>query len=168
MKDETKFQENIRTEHHKMSTVETNEKIVDVLNTLVQINNDRIEGYGHAINETDDSDLKGLFNRMAAKSRMLNSELANGVLKYGGQPTESTTTLGKVFRVWMDFKATLTGKDRKAILVSCEYGEDAAQDTYANAIKNGSDLPSDIKSLIIAQKALLSEDHNRVKALRDR
>ena len=167
MKDETKFQ-GTPTESNKMYSVEINEKIVNVLNTLVEINNDRIEGYELAAKETDELDLKGLFNGMAAKSRMLNNQLANEVRKNGGKPTESTTLLGKVFRVWMDFKATLTGKDRKAILVSCEFGEDAAQETYADAIKNGNDLPSDIMKLITDQKAQLSEDHNRVKSLRDR
>ena len=157
-------------DRNKMFSTETNEKIADVLNSLVQINNDRIEGYGNAADETDEADLKLLFNGMAAKSRLFISELSNEVRRFGGTPTESTTTSGKVFRVWMDFKAILTGKDRKAILASCEFGEDAAQDTYADAIKNGRELgiSSDIMEMITDQKAQLSEDHNRVKALRDK
>lgn len=169
MKDETPFKDNIRTGHDNMSPVETNEKITEVLNTLVQINNDRIEGYGHASEETDEADLKGLFNGMAAKSRMLNNQLTTEVRKYGGKPTETTTALGKAFRAWMDFKAAVTGKDRKAILNSCEFGEDAAQETYVDAIKNGGEhLPAHIIQLIHDQKAQLNEDHNRVKSLRDR
>ena len=168
MEDKTQFQDNTPTDRSKMFSVETNEKIADALNSLVQINNDRIEGYGNAADETDEADLKLLFNGMAAKSKLFISQLSNEVRKYGGKPTESTTTSGKVFRVWMDFKAILTGKDRKAILASCEFGEDAAQDTYADVIKNGNELPSDIRSLITDQKAQLSEDHNRVKALRDK
>ena len=156
------------TDHNQTNPVETNEKIVDALNKLVQINNDRIEGYGNATNETEDVELKRLFNGMMAKSQMLKSQLANEVIQRGGKPTESTTTLGKAFRVWMDFKAVLTGKDRKAILASCEFGEDAAQDTYAGVIKNGNDeLPSYIITLITEQKAQLSQDHNRVKSLRN-
>jgi len=69
--------------------------------------------------------------------------------------------------VFMDFKAVLTGKDRKAILNSCEFGEDAAQNTYADAIKDSSEFPLDIIELITQQKAKLLEDHNRVKTLRD-
>lgn len=154
----------------KMFSAETNEKFVDVLNSLVQINNDRIEGYVNAADETDEADLKLLFNGMAAKSRLFIRELSNEVRRFGGTPTESTTTSGKAFRVWMDFKAILTGKNRKAILSSCEFGEDAAQNTYADAIKNSRELgiPSDIMEMINDQKAQLSEDHNRVKALRDK
>jgi len=169
MKEETQFQDNTPTTRTIKLSVEANDRITEVLNTLVQINNDRIQGYAQAADETDESDLKGLFYGMASKSRVFNSQLADEVRKYGGQPTESTTTLGKAFRVWMDFKAALTGKDRKAILDSCEFGEDAAQDTYADAIKNSREqLPQDIMQLITNQKSQLSEDHNQVKSLRER
>jgi hypothetical protein len=33
-----------------------------------------------------------------------------------GTPEEGTRITGKFFRVWMDVKAALTNKDRKAIL----------------------------------------------------
>src|SRR6185436_17963240 len=139
----------------------SNEKIVDALNNLVQINNDRIEGYERAAKETEDTDLKSLFNQMASKSHMMKSQLSSEVIKRSGKPTESTTTSGKAFRVWMDFKAALTGKNRKAILSSCEFGEDAAQDTYEGALKDGNELPTEIVDLISTQKSQLREDHDR-------
>ena len=145
----------------------SNEKIVDALNNLVQINNDRIEGYERAAKETEDSDLKDLFNQMASKSHMMKSQLSSEVVKRSGKPTESTTSSGKAFRVWMDFKAALTGKNRKAILSSCEFGEDAAQDTYEGALKDGNELPTELVDLISTQKSQLREDHDRVKTLRD-
>ncbi|MBP6658705.1 MAG: PA2169 family four-helix-bundle protein, partial [Bacteroidia bacterium] len=121
--------------------MESNEKIVDSLNELIQINNDRIEGYERASKETNETDLKLLFERFASKSNMFKSQLNSEVVKRGGKPNESTTASGKVFRVWMDFKAALTGKDRKAILSSCEFGEDAAQEVYDDIIKSGIGLP---------------------------
>jgi uncharacterized protein (TIGR02284 family) len=167
MKDENQLYENMMTNSGRMSTSETNEKIAEVLNTLIQINNDRIEGYGLASKETDDSDLKQVFKGMATKSQMLNSQLTHEVLKYGGKPTESTSTSGKAFRAWMDFKTLITDNDRKSILASCVYGEDAAQDTYSDCIKDSSHLPADIIQLVSNQKAQLLEDHNRVELLRD-
>ena len=147
--------------------MESNEKIVEILNDLVQINNDRIEGYERAAQETEDSDLKSLFHQMSEKSHMLKSQLGSEVVKRGGKPTESTTASGKVFRVWMDFKAALTGKNRKLILRSCEFGEDAAQDTYKSALESSDKLPADIVQLVSDQKSKLREDHDHVKALRD-
>jgi len=147
--------------------MESNQKVVDALNNLVQINNDRIEGYERAAKETEDTDLKDLFNQMASKSHMMKSQLSSEVVKRSGKPTESTTTSGKAFRVWMDFKAALTGKNRKAILSSCEFGEDAAQDTYEDALKDGTELPTEIVDMISNQKSQLREDHDRVKTMRD-
>jgi uncharacterized protein (TIGR02284 family) len=147
--------------------METNEKVNDLLNQLVQINNDRVEGYEKAAKETEDVDLKGLFTSMASKSRLLKSELASEIINRGGTVTESTTTSGKVFRAWMDFKAALTGKDRHAILSSCEFGEDTAQATYKTVLDSGKDLPPNLLKLIAGQKEKLHEDHNRVKELRD-
>lgn len=147
--------------------MESNEKIVDSLNELIQINNDRIEGYERASKETNETDLKLLFERFASKSNMFKSQLNSEVVKRGGKPNESTTASGKVFRVWMDFKAALTGKDRKAILSSCEFGEDAAQEVYDDIIKSGIGLPTDVMQIISSQKTTLRIDHDEIKKLRD-
>jgi hypothetical protein len=42
-----------------------NEKSIDVLNKLIEINNDRIEGYQTASDETKESDLKELFSKLS-------------------------------------------------------------------------------------------------------
>jgi len=51
--------------------MKTNEKNIDVLNDLIQINNDRVAGYEKAANETEfvDADLRSIFNSMASESR---------------------------------------------------------------------------------------------------
>jgi uncharacterized protein (TIGR02284 family) len=143
------------------------EKTIELLNELVQINNDRIEGYERASKETNDNDLKSLFNGMAQRSHTLNAQLRSEILKRGGKPTDSTTTSGKAYRVWMDFKAAVTGKDRKAILSSCEFGEDAAQDAYEKVLKSSDELPEDLVALVGDQKLKLRVDHDEVKTLRD-
>jgi uncharacterized protein (TIGR02284 family) len=145
-----------------------NENKIEVLNTLITINNDRIEGYETAAKETEELDLKTLFAQFSYTSQKCKQELSNEVIKLGGTPAEGTLTTGKFFRVWMDVKAALTGKDRKAILNSCEYGEDAAKDTYKKALENNEDnLSAEQYSMIKAQHILLVADHNKVKSMRD-
>ena len=86
----------------------------------------------------------------------------------GGEEAEGTKVSGKFFRMWMDVKAALTGKDRKAILNSCEYGEDQAIDTYEEALENDSEhLSVEQQNMILIQKSLLKADHDHVKALRN-
>ena len=145
-----------------------NEKTIEVLNTLVQINNDRIEGYETAIKETEEQDLETFFGVLTQTSKKNNQELTGEITRLGGTATEGTKTTGKFFRVWMDVKAALTSKDRKAILNSCEYGEDWAKDTYKKALENDSDnLSAEQQTMIKAQHTLLVADHNKVKVMRD-
>lgn len=144
------------------------EKTIDVLNTLITINNDRVEGYETATKETEEHDLKTLFAELSATSKKCITELNTEVHRLGGKPAEGTLTSGKFFRVWMDVKAALTGKDRKAILNSCEYGEDVAKDTYENALKNDAEyLSAEQQTMIKAQHSLLVADHDKVKHMRD-
>ena len=145
-----------------------NEKTVEVLNTLITINNDRIEGYETAAKETEEQDLKTVFAQFSATSQKCKRELEAEVKKLGGEPAEGTRTTGKFFRVWMDVKAALTGKDRKAILNSCEYGEDVAKDTYEKVLENEvENLNAEQQTMLKAQHALLKTDHDKVKSMRD-
>jgi uncharacterized protein (TIGR02284 family) len=143
-------------------------KSIDALNTLIEINNDRIEGYETASKETEETDLKTLFTQLAQTSQDCNAELLEEVDQLGGTPVEGTKVSGKFFRAWMDVKAALTGKDRKAILNSCEYGEDVAVNTYKKVLDNdASDLTEDQVDMISEQYDLIKADHDTVKSLRD-
>jgi len=145
-----------------------NEKTVDVLNTLIEINNDRIEGYETASKETDEEDLKRLFSHMIETSTTCRQELTKEVERLGGTPKEGTKITGKFFRAWMDVKAALTGKDNKAILNSCEYGEDVAVETYDNALKNDDEhLGIEQRTMIELQREVIKADHDSIKELRD-
>ncbi len=144
------------------------EKTIEVLNTLITINNDRIEGYETAAKETEEQDLKTFFGELKQTSLHCNKELSGEVIKLGGMASEGTKTTGKFFRVWMDVKAALSGKNRKVILNSCEYGEDVAKETYENALKNYlENLSTEQQTMIKAQHILLVADHKKVKAMRD-
>ena len=144
------------------------EKTIEVLNTLITINNDRIEGYETATKETEEQDLKTLFTAFIQTSQKCKQELVSEVSKLGGKVAEGTKISGNFFRVWMDVKAALTGKDRKAILNSCEFGEDAAVDTYKNALRNNlSDITAEQQTMLNAQHALIKADHDKIKSMRD-
>lgn len=142
-----------------------NDKTIAALNELIVINNDRIEGYKTAAGEAKETDLKQLFSELSQTSIECRKELIEEVNKLGGTPEEGTMTSGKFFRAWMDVKAALTGNDRKAILDSCEFGEDAALKTYKKVIED--DQTSGEAMLLNKQYALLKTDHDRVRQLRD-
>jgi uncharacterized protein (TIGR02284 family) len=147
--------------------MENKRKVIEVLNDLIQINNDRITGYERALKElkTED-DLRNLFTGFIDQSRNLRNALGTEVETLGARMDDGTTTTGKIYRVWMDVKALFTGKDRQAILDNCEYGEDAAQKAYKEAL-NTENLPAYLFALINRQKEDLRRSHDEVKSLRD-
>lgn len=152
-----------------MKTEKANEKNIEILNDLVKINNDRISGYQKAIENTEtlEAELKTVYSRMIDESYEYNRELSEQVVKLGGEPATDSTTPGKLYHAWMDVKATFSGHDNKSTLAACEFGEDAAQKAYENALEKDSALPADVYDLIARQKSLLRGSHDVIKQYRD-
>jgi uncharacterized protein (TIGR02284 family) len=147
----------------------TNDNLITVLNDLIRINNDRIAGYEKAGEEARDIDvdLRAVFSRMAEESRQYAAELTQEVVKLGGDPATGTTNSGKIYRVWMDVKATFSGSSRQAVLENCEFGEDAAQKAYDSALKSDAEISADVRQLITNQKSSLKTSHDVIKKYRD-
>jgi uncharacterized protein (TIGR02284 family) len=144
----------------------TNMKNAEALNDLIEINNDRVVGYNKAAGETSDEDLRSLFTGYAEQSRQFASDLKQLVRGEGEDPAEGTTLKGKIYRTWMDVKHKFEGDSRKGVLASCEFGEDAAQAAYKQALA-GDDLDADVRILVETQKATLRQAHDKIKAMRD-
>lgn len=149
--------------------MEKQEELIGVLNDLIKINNDRVEGYERAVKEAKnlDVDLIATFNKMADQSRKYTAQLVQEVTSLGGEPATDTTVSGKVYRVWMDLKAAITGKDRETVLGNCEYGEDVAQRAYEAALESDAYMSTDIRQLITGQKSDLKTSHDLIKKYRD-
>jgi len=137
----------------------------ETLRDLIRINNDRVTGYSKAATQTDDQDLQTLFSQLAQQSRQFASELRS-LVSDDKNVTDETTAAGKIYRTWMDVKATFGGDDRKGILASCEFGEDAAQKAYKEALEDD-DLTPDVRATIEEQKATLRQAHDKIRMMRD-
>lgn len=146
-----------------------NKDLISVLNDLIRINHDRTEGYEKAIEElkASDLDLKTMFTNMATTSARFASELRGQVAQLGGSPAEDTTQSGKVYRVWMDIRATFSDHDRKSILDLCEFGEDTALKAYNAALESDAEIPASVRQIILDQKSTIQTAHDEVKRYRD-
>lgn len=149
--------------------MQNNEKLIDALNELVHINYDRTFGYERACEDVEDVDvdLKTLFNKNADQSRHYANELQQIIRNLGGEPVTDSTTRGKLHRVWMDFKATLTGKDRKSALDSCAFGDEAAIKAYDDALETAAHLPDPIRLEIVKQQQVLRAAHDVIEKTAD-
>ena len=148
--------------------MEKSREVVEVLNDLVMINNDRINGYQRAIKElkSGDTDLKTLFDQMILESQHIKSDLAHEIQVLHGDVEDGTTEMGKIYRAWVDVKAVFTGENRHSILSNCEAGEDAAQKAYTRALETDR-LPAFLKDLLKTQKETLQDSHDEIRDLRN-
>ncbi|RAJ01620.1 uncharacterized protein (TIGR02284 family) [Chitinophaga skermanii] len=148
--------------------MENHSKTVSIIEDLVKINNDRIEGYKKAMALNNETDLAALFQQLVEESKMFNVEL-NKELRELGEPRERDTTFaGKIYRTWMDVKNTLfANASRKSILKDCEYGEDAAKKAYISALEHAEELPGNVVNLITQQQQKQLASHDQVRHLRD-
>lgn len=143
-------------------------KSIGILNSLIKINNDRIQGYETASKEVQETDLKTLFSHFTETSLKCKAELVTEVKRLGGKPTKKSTTSGKFYRCWINIKSSLIGRDRKSIINSCQYGEDATVETYLETLKNSlGNLTSELQMMIKEQYLSIKADHERIKRLRD-
>jgi uncharacterized protein (TIGR02284 family) len=148
--------------------MEKSKEIVEVLNDLIMINTDRINGYQRAIKELkkEDEDLKLLFDNMIIESQQIKSDLAHEVQVLHGDVEKGSTEMGKIYRAWMDVKAVFSGENRHSILSNCEAGEDAAQKAYKKALETDR-LPAFLRELLIQQQSTLKESHDGIRDLRN-
>ena len=145
----------------------TEHNTVGVLNSLIIINNDRIEGYKIASNETTETDLKALFSNFIETSEQCRNELVVEVSKLGGTPNEYTILIGGFFLDLMDVKVALTANNRKAILDSCKYSERVALEKYKNVlIQEVNDINLKEQNMLNNHYELLKSDYDKIKELR--
>ncbi|MGZ3901217.1 MAG: PA2169 family four-helix-bundle protein [Bacteroidia bacterium] len=137
------------------------------INSLIVINNDRYEGYKKAAEETNDAELKSLFTRFSVQSKSFGESLRPFIDTDDQPKHDETTNSGKLYRVWMDVKSAMTANDRKAILSSCEYGEDVAKKTYDEVLEHSEDVPAKVLDIARKQRVELQKAHDEVKALRN-
>ena len=135
-----------------------NEKTIEVLNKLVEINNDRIEVYETAAKEINEQDLKILFSKFVQTSLLFKQELSNEIYKLGGIPTEATKHTGKFVCEWMDVKASLAANDFKAIISTCKYAEKQAINVYKNV------LTEDLQHLRLSQQSMIRNQLSLIKS----
>ena len=143
-------------------------KSIEILNSLIEVNNDRIEGYKTALTETHEADVRLLFEECTQTSRNCHRELSHEVRTLGGTPLVGTRAAGKFFRIWMDLKAAMTITDRRTVLNSCQYGDEMAVQSYEIVLtKHLEDLTIPQQNMVKAQCVLIKADHDGVKNLRD-
>src|SRR5271154_1597984 len=102
-----------------MKTILRNDN--EVLNELLNMNNDRAEGYQKASQDTCELELKTVFDGMADESMKNASAITRRIKQSGGDTVGNIGTIsGMFYRICRDIRAKFTGKGRRSILDSCK------------------------------------------------
>jgi uncharacterized protein (TIGR02284 family) len=153
-----------------MKTMENTARTLELLNDLVLINNDRIEGYEKALSELKESgehtDFEPIFLRYIDDSRRYKMQIGTEIQALGKDIEQGTSVSGKLHRAWISVKETFTGHDAHNLLEECERGEDAIKKAYEDAL-NSDDLPAYIIDMLDEQMQEILDAHDEIKSLRD-
>ncbi|ALM84013.1 PA2169 family four-helix-bundle protein [Bordetella sp. N] len=142
------------------------DRIVKLLNDLVETSKDGEKGFLAAAEDTKDADLRGLFRERATDCGKSAIELQEVVTRLGGTPETGGHVSAAVHRGWVHLKAALATRSEAAILEECERGEDIAKRHYADALHEP--LPEDIRAMVERQYSGVMRNHDQIRDLRDR
>lgn len=147
---------------------DSREKAQDVLKSIIKLHYDRIQGYEHGRDDTDDADLKALFSFYIQQSTQFRADLNAEMVKYGGDLPSDNTFLGDIHQAWMDLKAAVTSNDRDTVLSSCEFGEQTIVGAYEDVLKYDEDdvaIPVELQRVLQQQLDELQSAKSRISIL---
>jgi uncharacterized protein (TIGR02284 family) len=143
-----------------------NGKTVSTLNDLLNITNDRIQGFNKVEDKVWDTytSLKNDYDEMVSQSQIMKSDLISLIREKGGQPDDTSTTAGALHRSWIDIKNSFTGDNAESTLENVVFGERAAIEAYEEALQDG-DLCSQSTLIVSDQLAKLKSSYSKFENL---
>ena len=142
-----------------------NDKVVSVLNDLIETCKDGEVGFKTAADGLTNPTLKARFHEYSLERGDFARALQAEVRGLGGTPEKDGSTSASLHRGWMDIKSAITGKSDHAILAEAERGEDVAKGAYESALKEA--LPAGIAAIVQQQASRVRAVHDAVRNARD-
>ncbi|MFP3834573.1 conserved hypothetical protein [Chryseobacterium oleae] len=145
------------------------EQTVSVLNDLLQITNDRIEGFEKVEGKIWEMypDIKDEYDRMISQSKIMKNQLINLIIEKNGIPNDSTSVAGALHRIWIDVKNSFTvGTIEESTLENVVFGEKAAIEAYEKALESD-DLCEKSRKIVSEQLHSLRESYHQFKKIEE-
>jgi uncharacterized protein (TIGR02284 family) len=136
-----------------------------VLKTLTDTLADSVNGYRDAAENVESAEFRQLFTRLGDERNQALSDLTAEVTRLGGSADRDGSTLGYLHQRWLDLKASVTGRDDKAIIDEVERGEDYLKEKFETAL-NADSLDVATRAPIERAYASVRQGHDRVRDLK--
>ncbi|HAP95666.1 ferritin-like domain-containing protein [Epilithonimonas hominis] len=146
-----------------------NNPTVSTLNDLLQITNDRIEGFNKVEDKVWEKypNLKSDYNNMVDQSQKMRLELKSLISERNGDADDSTTVAGGLHRTWIDVKNAFSSDNAESTLENVTFGENAAIEAYEKALDSG-DLCPESSRVVQDQLHSLKASYEKFKNLENR
>ena len=144
-----------------------NSKTVSVLNDLLHIVNDRMEGYASVEGKIWEKDhkLQDNYEHFISQSNVMKNDLINLITKLGGNANDSSSVSGTLHRAWIDVKNSfIVGNLEESTLQNVIFGEEAAIKSYRDALETG-ELDSESTALVEDQLKKITDSYNEFKGI---
>lgn len=136
-----------------------------VLKTLTDTLADSINGYRDAAQHVESEEFRRMFTQLADDRSQQLTDLQAQVSRLGGSVESDGSTLGHLHQRWLDIKASITGRDDKAVINEVERGEDYLKEKFETALSSES-LDADIRASIERAYGSVRQGHDRVSELK--
>lgn len=137
---------------------------VGLLNDLLQLNRDSVEGFTKAIEWATSPKLKATFESALAERRAAVAALEPLVRAAGGVPDKTLSVSGTLHRTWMKVRESFAANGDNALILEVERAEDEMRDAYVDAMKLP--LPAMVKDVIAAQSKQVLAVHDTFRDLK--
>lgn len=145
-----------------------NQQEISVLNDLLHITNDRIQGFAKVEGKIWENypDVKDEYARMISFSKVMKNELINLITERGGDAQDSPSVAGALHRTWIDIKNSFMSANVESTLENVVFGEKAAIEAYENALSSG-DLSSESSKTVADQLKHIRDSYHQFKNIEE-
>src|SRR4051812_43737081 len=138
------------------------EKNLTLLNALLEINCERIEGYKLVMKEGGDHDLNQLLLELIETSELCRSELMQEIINQESSPRKGILITGKFLRLQMDLGQDLI-RNKNTILNICKNADDIIVNRYKQALRNNLDhMTAEQQNMLNMHYAFLKHDREKL------
>ena len=142
-----------------------NSKTVDAVNNLLQITNDRLQGFKEVDKEmiSNYPALSAEYDHMVMQATKMRTKLLSVIRENGGDPENSTTIAGGLHRTWINLKNAFSVDKDGATLGSVLFGENATIKAYEDALESG-DINPECRMVVRDQLQDLRDSYEKLKS----
>jgi len=142
-----------------------NDKTVDGLQDLIEINIDSGKGFREAADRIENRDIASYFRRCADRRLEFAGELQRIIGLNGEDPERTGSALGTMHRWWLSLRGSVQGGDEHAVLAEAERGEDAIKHKYEEVLQETAGSP--LTATLNRQYSSVKQDHDTIRDMRD-